>query len=61
VTRLEATGNDESLSTVKRNKAKAELAQMKQEDPLPTPKLRTGQEVRVVVLPAPLLIRHRLP
>jgi hypothetical protein len=43
---LEAKSNDESLSTVKKNKAKAELAQLKQEDPLPLRKAKIGLEVR---------------
>ena len=44
---LEGKSNDESLSTVKRNTAKAELAAMKAEDPLPLRKAKIGQEASV--------------
>jgi hypothetical protein len=44
---LEATGNDENLGVVKRNKAKAELAQMQAEDPLPLRRARINQGAAV--------------
>lgn len=45
---LEGKSSDETLSVVKRNKAKAELAQLKGEDPLPLRKAKIGQEVRLL-------------
>jgi DNA repair exonuclease SbcCD ATPase subunit len=41
---LETKSNDESASTVAKSKAKAELAQLKQEDPLPLRKAKITQE-----------------
>jgi hypothetical protein len=44
---LEAIGNDETLGTVKKGKAKAELAQLKAEDPMPLRKAKIHQEAAV--------------
>ncbi|GMH65922.1 hypothetical protein TrST_g7998 [Triparma strigata] len=44
---LEATGNDDSLGVVKRNKAKAELAMAKAEDPMPLRMAKIHQEAAV--------------
>eukprot|EP00947_MAST-08B_sp_MAST-8B-sp1_P002295 g2295.t1 len=45
--KLEATSTDGSLGIVKRNKAKAELAQLKCEDPLPLRQAKITQEAAV--------------
>ena len=44
---LETAGNDEASTTVKRGKAKAELAQLKAEDPMPLRKAKIQQEAAV--------------
>ena len=44
---LEATGSDDSLGVVKRNKAKAELAMAKAEDPMPLRMAKIHQEAAV--------------
>lgn len=53
---LESKSVDMMLSTVKRHTAKAQLEQVKQEDPLPLRKAKIGQEVgrRSTVLAASL-------
>jgi len=45
--RLEQIGNDGSLGIVARNKAKAELAQLKQMDPIPLQRAKISQEAVV--------------
>ena len=44
---LEATGNDESIGIVSRNKAKAELAQLLAEDPLPLRRAKITVEAAI--------------